>query len=463
MSRRCLSCGWVQYSTEAERSSTYLHGRAADRSGDAVCKDRLCTTWRKFTLGISHDLIAISSSFIPQADTMSLSESPRKSSSPTTSRSQTLARSNTSPTLNAGYDIESQQDIKWIRPRGFKRASTVSTFRSSITELKTLPERQRAFFSQQDVVQSPQEERPQLERTETWVVEEEASHGYPKLASLLGGTEGYAIYKRFASLNARNLLYHQAKLIHLEHELNEMEKELAHDSDLHYSVHHIFHAEPGTRRDELRKKHEEVSRALDKYNSLLLDQKRLHDLPSPDSTFVDSIHNYINNVKAPRPGWLDHPEKTIYAVWDDDRKPVQPDLVTLNRNFRTQDAFTGFFTGRILQWWHYFYKRMKKPDDELDGYIYTEGAMSRYMRAVIMIVASALPTCSIVALYFIRDEIHRLVFIILFSMLFSGALAFFTEAKRVEVFAASVALASVQVVFVGTAFGNNVGENVGNG
>lgn len=396
---------------------------------------------------------------------MSFSGSPRNSTSPTTttsSRAQTLARSSTTPTLDTGYDIEAQQDIKWARPKGFKRASTTSTFRSSITELRTLPERRQAFFAGEDVVQSPQEAERQLERSETWVVEDEASHGYPQLASLLGGTDGYAIYKRFASLNARNLLYHQAKLIHLEHELSEMEKGLTHDANLHYSVQHIFRSEPGTKRDELRKKHEEVSRALEKYNGMLLDQKRLHDLPSPDSTFVDSIHNYINNVKAPRPGWLEHPEKTIYAVWDDDRKPVQPDLVTLNRDFRTQDAFTGFFTGRLLQWWHYFYKRFKKPDDELDGYIYTEGAMSRYMRAVIMIVASALPTCSIIALYFIRDEIYRLVFIILFSIFFSGALAFFTEAKRIEVFAASVALASVQVVFVGTAFGN--GDNMnGNG
>lgn len=395
---------------------------------------------------------------------MSSSESPRNSSSPTTaaaSRAQTLARSSTSPTLDTGYDVESQQNLKWTRPKGFKRASTVSTFRSSVTELRTLPERRQASLAPQEVAQSPQEFEREWEQSETLVVENEASHGYPSLASLLGGTEGYAIYKRFAALNARNLLYHQAKLVDLEHKLNEMEKKLAHDEDLHYSVHHIFSAEPNTQRYALREKHEEVSRALDKYNRLLLDQKRLHDLPSPDASFVDSIHNYINNVKAPRPGWLNHPEKTIYGVYDDNRQPVQPDLVTLNRDFRTQDAFTGFFTGRFLRWWHYFYKHIKKPDDELDGYIYTEGAMARYMKAIVMVVASALPTCSIVALYYIRSEVHRLIFIIVFSMFFSGALSFFTEAKRVEVFAASVALASVQVVFVGTAFGNN--DSAGNG
>lgn len=96
----------------------------------------------------------------------------------------------------------------------------------------------------------------------------------------------------------------------------------------------------------------------------------------------------------------------------------------------------------------------QKPDDELDGYAYREKALDRSMRVAVMMVAAALPTCSIVALYFIRSPVWRLAFIVLFSLVFASALAFFTDAKRVEVFAASAALASVQVVFVGTAFGN---------
>ena len=85
------------------------------------------------------------------------------------------------------------------------------------------------------------------------------------------------------------------------------------------------------------------------------------------------------------------------------------------------------------------------------------------MRAVVMIVGSALPTCSIVALYFINLALYRLLFIVLFSGVFSAALAFFTDAKRIEIFAASAALASVQVVFVGTAFGNGNGNGKGSG
>ena len=200
---------------------------------------------------------------------------------------------------------------------------------------------------------------PILEREPTWRVEDHAKklHGYPKLATFLSGTDGYAIYKRFASLNARNLLYHQAKLTRLEHELHEMEMEL--EQELHYRIDHIFHAEPASTEYQLRKKYEEVSLALEKYNRLLLDQRRLHELPEPDSAFVNTIHDFIKSEKTPKPDWLQHPENTVYAVWEDNRKPVQTDLVTLNPEFQIRDPFTKFFTSHVLDWFHKVYSRFK--------------------------------------------------------------------------------------------------------
>ena len=91
----------------------------------------------------------------------------------------------------------------------------------------------------------------------------------------------------------------------------------------------------------------------------------------------------------------------------------------------------------------------------MDGHVYTEAALTRYMRSIVMVVASALPACSIVALYYITIPLMRLVFIVLFSVVFSAALTFFTGATPTEVFVGSATLASVQVVFVGTAFGGD--------
>ncbi|TKA82585.1 hypothetical protein B0A55_01189 [Friedmanniomyces simplex] len=351
-------------------------------------------------------------------------------------------------------DVEAQKTGFRARPPGMRRASSTL----SASRFQSVAERRDTATSLPSGCTSPT-----LERQPTLRVEDEALHGYPKLATFLGGHEGYAIYKRFASLNARNLLYHQAKLVYLEHELYEMEQGFANQKHLHYNVRHIFGAEAGTDGYILQKKYEEVSRALDKYNTLLLEQYQLHRLPKPDSTFVESIYNFTLSEKAEKPDWLEHPENTIYAVWDDDRKPIQQDLVTLNPEFGNQDPFTRFFTTTFMDWWHRVWSRFRPADGDLGEYVYSERAMSRYMGAITMVVASALPTLSIVVLYFIQTELWRLVFIVLFSGVFAAALAIFTEARRVEVFAASVALASVQVVFVGTAFGNGNGNGNNNG
>jgi len=72
-----------------------------------------------------------------------------------------------------------------------------------------------------------------------------------------------------------------------------------------------------------------------------------------------------------------------------------------------------------------------------------------------MMLASILPTASIIALYFINNNIWRLIFILMFSAVFTACLSIFTAATRVEVFLASIGLASVQAVFVGNLIGTS--------
>src|ERR1700761_4559225 len=48
--------------------------------------------------------------------------------------------------------------------------------------------------------------------------------GYPKLAYEMGAYPETAIIRRFAGLNAMNLLYMQAELIHLENELKTLQR-----------------------------------------------------------------------------------------------------------------------------------------------------------------------------------------------------------------------------------------------
>ena len=56
--------------------------------------------------------------------------------------------------------------------------------------------------------------------------------GYLKLSAFQGRFPEVAIFRRFAALNAQNILYMQAELSHLELELNEIIDEDCHSGDV---------------------------------------------------------------------------------------------------------------------------------------------------------------------------------------------------------------------------------------
>jgi hypothetical protein len=62
--------------------------------------------------------------------------------------------------------------------------------------------------------------------------------GYPKLAALQGTYPQLGIYRRFATLNARNLLYLQAELVILESNLNQFTSKDYVSEDLTAKLYH---------------------------------------------------------------------------------------------------------------------------------------------------------------------------------------------------------------------------------
>ena len=70
---------------------------------------------------------------------------------------------------------------------------------------------------------------------------------------------------------------------------------------------------------------------------------------------------------------------------------------------------------------------------------YKNSKLLRIADVLATIIASALPIASIIALNFIDRVIIRLVAIALFTMTFSLILTIVTNARRVEIFAATAA------------------------
>ena len=94
----------------------------------------------------------------------------------------------------------------------------------------------------------------------------------------------------------------------------------------------------------------------------------------------------------------------------------------------------------------------KPPGDENSAYLYHY--RSRKVRTALDILGAALssiiPMVSIIVLVFVTGLLTRLGLVCLFTFLFSICLSGATNARRIEVFGATAAFASVQVVFVGT-------------
>lgn len=92
-------------------------------------------------------------------------------------------------------------------------------------------------------------------------------------------------------------------------------------------------------------------------------------------------------------------------------------------------------------------------------YEYNDQTLKKILANVSIIISSLLPLASIFALYYITNAIYGLVFILLFSAVLSACLALFTDASRIEIFVATMAIISIQVVFIGTNVGNAGNNN----
>ena len=95
---------------------------------------------------------------------------------------------------------------------------------------------------------------------------EHAIHGCPRLAKFIGRIPGYAIFKCFASLNARMLLYFQAEIVELEHDLDRLERMNKADQRLHYVVRELRTAPEGSNRRKQWDKVVELREKLDQYS-----------------------------------------------------------------------------------------------------------------------------------------------------------------------------------------------------
>jgi len=140
------------------------------------------------------------------------------------------------------------------------------------------------------------------------------------------------------------------------------------------------------------------------------------------------------------------------------------DLVTLSPEAVERDAFSRWLTDELLHKFHnlighrfkvgvphhtlliiyWVLTTMQRPFDPESGlYHYRKTHLRGISHLIGILLASCIPAASIFTLYFVQSMIDRLGVIVAYSAIFSICLGVFTTARRVEIFGATAAYASL--------------------
>ncbi|KAE8447378.1 hypothetical protein EG329_010792 [Mollisiaceae sp. DMI_Dod_QoI] len=253
--------------------------------------------------------------------------------------------------------------------------------------------------------------------------------GYAKISHLMSNHHELAIFRRFDRLAIQNLLYLQAKLTYLENDL-QTQVTLDKDDPCHRNYSKDWWS-------LAKSQHDHEKRQWKKSSHLF----KLHGPKFYDLEFFRR--------------WLERPAMGNFPLRGPDQHSWSSehteDLLCLQQR-ESLDPFSRWITFTFIPFFHNaFGKRFRRPiSEDLESGIceYSDKHISGFVKVMGTVVSSVLPIGSIMALYFVKSVLVRLGLMAVFTALFSLAMAVFSGAKRVEIFAAASAFAAVQVVFL---------------
>ncbi|KAH8157135.1 hypothetical protein CIB48_g11112 [Xylaria polymorpha] len=239
-----------------------------------------------------------------------------------------------------------------------------------------------------------------------------------------------AIFERFQSVNILNLLGLQAEIAQLEDKLIK-----------------------ATAADEA----DQPDRKQYQY-----DWSALQDSNSPQRQLIMDLRKALNEYKNPY-GLASDLRGPGFRLWFSKQNGEYRlgDKLVLWEGSEGRDAFTqvlrkGLSTiSCILPYFHLQTRSFPASKEvytnasqDQDFQIFTTtGAIIRAGDKLVTVLSCLLITVPIVVLTYVSNTNRRLVLIILFTLAFSLAMSFVSDAKRKEIFAATAAFVAVQVVF----------------
>jgi hypothetical protein len=280
--------------------------------------------------------------------------------------------------------------------------------------------------------------------------------GYALIASRMAVHTDLGIFRRFAALNAQNLLYMQAELTYLERKLRELEKLNNHfdDSDVRNRYAHNWNelraekSEPGSDPTQwelclvLREKLKTYSRFFDPaprrellrlIDEALASYAALTRMQKARPQAVDVLRDCLQDPRS-----KDYLLGVDRVTWEDSK--FRLDLVTTEQN-PDRDHLTQYLMAKLLGVYHQLLGRhYKQPKGGAgDVFKYHDAHIEFIMNILSTMLSSLLPVTAIVVLYLVQNTARRLAIIAGFTASFSLLLTVMTTATRSENFAATAA------------------------
>ena len=220
--------------------------------------------------------------------------------------------------------------------------------------------------------------------------------GYAKLGDRQSHYPELAIYRRFAALNAQNILYLQAELHELEGDLREYAQEDA--TQPKASVRSQY----SRNWRKLARSHDDdrrqwntmctIRETLKEYNDCLVQQALVSKhYRKPRDYDLDILKTCLNSSRFP-----DFLLGKDSKIWEDES--LSRDLVTLNTN-DVDDAFTVWIASHIVEPFHQLIGRhFFKPSPEFEGMTdYSDRTIARLSFLIVTVISSVFPNFGVIS------------------------------------------------------------------
>ncbi|PWY93060.1 hypothetical protein BO94DRAFT_583304 [Aspergillus sclerotioniger CBS 115572] len=262
--------------------------------------------------------------------------------------------------------------------------------------------------------------------------------GYDKLAVLMARDPGMAIYRRFAKLNAKNLLYLQAELSYVQADLDvliEEDGKIPEKKEYPFSLWDLKNDEQCLQW----KKVLEARKLLKEYNDALLQQAQLLRLRDPEPSDFEIFKEWMNRETVNTIG-ISPP-----CQWGGEN---ETDLLALFNRHEGKDALTRWVFTKGIPWYHerWGVKDTNRQDAQTGAYFYDDKTIEWWTFLLGLIMWGSLAGSSVSFFFHLRDAMGKEAVLLVYNMIFVMSMTWMLKASCVEMFVIATAFTAEQVI-----------------